>query len=176
MTDRHHDSDRDACCDCPLAADRREFLKQVALAGIGALVAAGMPSALAAAVVPNLVSPRYRIGSNPTYPIPAQDGVQIDTSNDVIVVRWQNSIYAFNLACPHQKVALRWNPGDTQFQCPKHHSKYQPDGTFVSGRATRNMDRFSVSRSGNEILVNLDSMHKSDADTAGWTASVIHLP
>ncbi|HEY8062632.1 MAG TPA: Rieske (2Fe-2S) protein [Gemmatimonadales bacterium] len=176
MTDRNNEPNLDECCECPLAPDRREFLKQATLAAIGALVAAGMPSALAAATVPRLVSPRYRIGSNPTYPIPAEDGVQIDTANEIILVRWQNAVYAFNLACPHQKVALRWNQGDTQFQCPKHHSKYQPDGTFVSGRATRNMDRFSVSRAGNEILVNVDSMHKSDADTAGWTASVIHLP
>lgn len=175
MTDRTTEFVRDDCCECPLAPDRREFLRQATLAAVGALVAAGMPSALAAAAVPRFISSRRRAGSNLTYPIPAQDGVQIDDTNDVILVRWQNAIYAFNLACPHQKVALRWNQGDTQFQCPKHHSKYQPDGTFVSGRATRNMDRFSVSRAGNEILVNVDSMHKSDADTAGWTASVVHL-
>ena len=176
MTDRIDEPDRDSCYDCPLAPDRREFIRHATLAAIGALVAAGMPSALAAAVVPDVVSPRGRIGSNPTYPIPTQDGVQIDATNEVILVRWKDAVYAFNLACPHQNVALRWNAGDTQFQCPKHHSKYQPDGTFVSGRATRNMDRFSVSRTGNDILVNVNSMHKSDADTAGWSAAIIHLP
>ena len=116
-----------------------------------------------------------RVRGNPSYPIPAEDGVQIDRDNQVILVRWQGSIYAFNLSCPHQNTALRWNAADGQFQCPKHHSKYRPDGTFISGRATRSMDRFSLSRSGNEVVVNVESMHKDDADHTGWAASVVTL-
>ena len=27
--------------------------------------------------------------------------------------------------------ALKWAPRDAQFQCPKHHSKYRPDGSFI---------------------------------------------
>lgn len=128
---------------------------------------------MAAAVAPRTISPNRRVGANPSYPIPAEDGVHIDSVNEVILVRWNKSVYAFNLACPHQNVALRWNAGDAQFQCPKHHSKYQPDGTFISGRATRNMDRFSLARSGNEVVVNISAMHKNDVDQAGWAASVV---
>jgi Rieske Fe-S protein len=101
--------------------------------------------------------------------------VQIDRDNQVILVRWQGAIYAFNLSCPHQNTALRWNQGDSQFQCPKHHSKYTPDGTFLSGRATRSMDRFTITRSGDEIVVDVDAMHKQDADPTGWAASVLTL-
>ena len=101
--------------------------------------------------------------------------MQIDREQEVILVRWQGAVYAFNLSCPHQRTALRWNGGDAQFQCPKHHSKYRPDGTFVSGRATRGMDRFSISRSGDEIVVDVDAMHKEDKDQAGWDAAVVHL-
>lgn len=118
---------------------------------------------------------RVLAGGNPTYPIPATDGVQIDRDQQVILVRWQGAVYAFNLSCPHQRTALRWNEGDAQFQCPKHHSKYRPDGTFVSGRATRGMDRFSMTRSGDEIVVDVGAMHKEDQDQAGWDASVLHL-
>jgi len=173
MTDRIDEPDRDSCCDCPLAPDRREFIRHATLAAIGALVAAGMPSALAAAVVPDVVSPRGRIGSNPTYPIPTQDGVQIDATNEVILVRWKDAVYAFNLACPHQNVALRWNAGDTQFQCPKHHSKYREDGTFISGRATRNMDRLPIKRAGNEIVVDVDTMYRQDENPAEWAAAFV---
>jgi Rieske Fe-S protein len=110
-----------------------------------------------------------------TYPIPPQDGVQIDRDNEVILVRWQNAVYAFNLSCPHQNTALRWNEGDAQFQCPKHHSKYRPDGTFISGRATRPMDRLSLTRNGDSVVVDLNAMHKDDIDHAGWTAAVVTL-
>ena len=167
--------DLDQCERCPLARDRRDFVKHAGLAALGALVMVGIPPGLAASIVPTAMSPRRRVGSNPSYPIPAQDGVQIDKENQVILVRWKNVVYAFNLSCPHQNTALRWHQDDGEFQCPKHHSKYQPDGTFISGRATRNMDRFSVTRSDNEVVVDVGAMHKSDADPAGWGTSVIHL-
>ena len=171
-TDRHP---TDPCCDCPLAPDRREFVKHALSAAVGALIALGIPAGLAASIVPTVISPRRRIGGDPSYPIPAADGVQIDKDNQVILVRWKNVVYAFNLSCPHQNTALRWHESDGQFQCPKHHSKYQPDGTFISGRATRNMDRFTITRSGNEVVVNVNAMHKSDADSAAWAAAEIRL-
>lgn len=166
----------DECRDCGIPHDRREFLRDLGVAAIGALVAIGVSPGLAAAVLPRAIEPRRWLDSNPSYPIPAQDGVQIDKQNQVILVRWKNTAYAFNLSCPHQNTALRWYAGDSQFQCPKHHSKYLPDGTFISGRATRNMDRFSVARVANEIVVNVDAMHKNDKDAAGWSAAAIVLP
>jgi Rieske Fe-S protein len=126
-------------------------------------------------MTPSLVRARPGANDNPTYPIPAADGVQIDRDNQVILVRWQGAIYAFNLSCPHQNTALRWNAGDSQFQCPKHHSKYQPDGTFVSGRATRGMDRFTITRSGDNVVVDVDAMHKEDKDPAGWAAAMLKV-
>jgi Rieske Fe-S protein len=77
----------------------------------------------------------------------------IDKANQVILVRWQNAVYAFALSCPHQNQALRWDAKETRFQCPKHKSKYQPDGTFISGRATRAMDRYAVRHEGDTIVV-----------------------
>lgn len=170
------DTDRpDRCERCRLNQPRREFLRQAGLAVTGALVMVGIPPELAATMRPVTSIPRHQRGGDPTYPIPAQDGVQIDKENQVILVRWKNVAYAFNLSCPHQNTALHWNEGDAEFQCPKHHSKYQPDGTFISGRATRNMDRFTLSRAGSEIEVHVGEMHKSDADHGGWAASVLAL-
>jgi Rieske Fe-S protein len=171
----HAELDGDECTDCPLAGNRRAFFRQAGMATLGALIMVGMPPGVAAASVPSLLSSRRRVGSNPTYPIPAHDGVQIDKENDVILVRWQNAVFAFNLSCPHQNTALHWSESDVQFQCPKHHSKYKPDGTFISGRATRNMDRFSVARQGDEVVVNVNAMHKNDVDPSGWSASLLVL-
>ncbi len=74
-------------------------------------------------------------GDERTYPVPREDGVTIDRDAQVILVRNQQKMYVFNLACPHENTALRWRPEDHRFQCPRHQSKYQPDGTFISGRA-----------------------------------------
>lgn len=118
-----------------------------------------------------------RLGRNTvSYPLPATDGAQIDHDNEVILVRWQNAVYAFNLSCPHQHTALRWDDADKRFQCPKHHSQYQPSGEFIRGRATRNMDRFSLRRDAtNNIVVDVDAMHRSDEDAAGWAAAVLKV-
>ncbi len=175
MSNSFRNASPEVCPHCPLSHDRREFLRQAGLATMGALIMVGVPPGLAATTRPTRVSARSRRNRNPTYPIPAQDGVQIDHDNDVILVRWKNAVYAFNLSCPHQNTALKWSPTDAEFQCPKHHSKYQPDGTFISGRATRSMDRFSVERVGNDIVVNVNAMHKNDVDRAGWSAAAIVL-
>jgi hydrogenase maturation factor len=37
------------------------------------------------------------------------------------------------------------------------------------------MDRFTLTQSGNYVVVHVGEMHKSDADSSGWTGSVIQL-
>jgi nitrite reductase/ring-hydroxylating ferredoxin subunit len=100
-------------------------------------------------------------GAEIAYALPSADGVNIDQDNEVILVRSANHIYAFALACPHENTALRWRPKDHRFQCPRHESKYQPDGTFISGRATRNMDRFALRVDG-KVFVDLDRLFRSN--------------
>ena len=165
---------RPSCDACELSLGRRRFLQGLGYASLAVLAGLGVPRRVAAALTP-LPTRAWRLGGNPTYPIPAQDGVQIDRDQEVILVRWQGAVYAYNLSCPHQRTALRWNEGSGQFQCPKHKSKYRPDGDFVSGRATRGMDRFSITRSGDEVVVDVGTMHKEDQDHAGWDAAVLHL-
>ena len=37
------------------------------------------------------------------------------------------------------------------------------------------MDRFSVTRAADTIVVNVNAMHKNDADKTGWGAAVVQL-
>ncbi len=108
-----------------------------------------------------------------SYPLPAADGVTIDRDGQVIVVRFQQRVYAFNLACPHENTALRWKQNDVRFQCPRHESQYQPDGSFITGRATRNMDRFAVRRAGDKLVVDLNRLYRSDQQPQGWGAAFV---
>lgn len=164
-----------SCGDCQLSFDRRRFLQAMGFASLAVLAGLGVPSGEAVAMMPLPARAHRLLAGNPTYPIPTADGVQIDREQEVILVRWQGSVYAFNLSCPHQRTALRWNERDGQFQCPKHHSRYRPEGTFISGRATRGMDRLTVTRSGDEVVVDVGAMHKEDQDRAGWDNAVLHV-
>jgi Rieske Fe-S protein len=162
------------CPDCPLV-ERRAFLRDAAAIVAGVVAALGVAPGRAAALSVKAGRALARSGDELTYPIPAEDGAQIDHDNQVIVVRYQQKAYAFNLACPHQNTALRWESEDVQFQCPRHHSRYRPDGMFISGRATRGMDRFGLRRDGANLVVNVAKFFKQDQDPAGWDAAVVTL-
>ena len=161
---------------CGLSTTRRGFLRDSFLAVTAALVAVGMKSTSAFAMPLQFVD-GLRAHNVITYPVPAADGAQIDKGNDVILVRWKNAVYAFNLSCPHQNTALRWEESDHNFQCPKHHSRFQADGQYIpdSGRATRNMDRFAISHDASGLKVDVDKLYQDDLEAALWTAAMVKL-
>ena len=138
------------------------------------LVLAGLPAELAAAPLREIealaVTPIER-----TYPLPATDAVSIDRVAQIILVRSQNHVYAFALSCPHQNAAVKWLPRDSRFQCTKHDSKYTEDGVYMSGRSTRNLDRFVVHQNGAALVVSLDKVIQADKDPAGWAAAVVSV-
>jgi Rieske Fe-S protein len=114
-------------------------------------------------------------GAERRYPIPATDGVNIDHDAQLIVARVHDHLYVFALSCPHQNNAVKWLPKDHRFQCTKHDSQYQPDGIHTAGRATRNLDRYVISRDGDSVVVDLHRWIQSDKDPAGWAAAGIAL-
>ena len=169
-----HETHSHHCDPCDCANPRRDFIRQAAvlaagmIAGSGVVAAAGkLPVALGASLA--------RAGDEITYPIPASDGVTIDRENAVILVRMQGKVMAFNWSCPHQNAAVRWRQAEMKFECSKHDSVYAADGTYVGGRATRNMDRFAIKRSGNAVIVNVAQMIESDAQKAAWDAAVVKV-
>jgi nitrite reductase/ring-hydroxylating ferredoxin subunit len=158
-------------CDGCALTDRRSFLVTTARLIAAALAGIGLDSERAAALPVHSVIPLRSGEADSVYPIPATDGVTIDRDNDVIVVRYQGKVFAFSLACPHQNTALRWLQADNRFQCPKHKSKYAPDGTFLSGRATRSMDRFALRKDGTNIVVDTNRMLQQDKNAKEWEAA-----
>jgi Rieske Fe-S protein len=109
------------------------------------------------------------------YPIPAGDSVNIDRVAQVIIVRSNAHAYAFALSCPHESAAVKWVEKDHRFQCTKHDSRYQADGTHISGRATRNMDRFPIRKDGDSLVVTTTMTYHSDLDPKDWAAAVVDL-
>lgn len=173
MTDEHTEL---SCDSCPLgdAVARRDFLRDAVASALVAMGVLGMLPKHAAAVTTTFA----RGGGSRTdkaYPLPATDGVVIDKDESVIIARFENRAYAFSLACPHQNTAIRWEAPDHRFQCPKHKSRYRPDGGFIEGRATRGLDRFAVRLQGDQLLVNLDALYREDKDAAMWAAAFVDL-
>ncbi|HEY7234516.1 MAG TPA: Rieske (2Fe-2S) protein [Gemmatimonadaceae bacterium] len=164
-----------SCAECPLSEviERRAFLRDAAVAAAGIFAALGIVAPEARALPIRVASALSARADERTYPIPGADGATIDKEESIILVRWQNTVYVFSLACPHQNTALKWEASEAQFLCPKHHSKYRPDGSFIEGRATRGMDRFAVRRDGDNVVVDLDKLYQQDKDPANWKAALI---
>ena len=163
--------------DCIVPTDRRRFLRDSFVSVASALVAVGVSKRAALAMPLEFTEARSRAGAMRSYGVPATDGAQIDRDNEVILVRWQNAVYAFALSCPHQNTALHWDERDHGFQCPKHHSRFQADGSYIagSGRATRDMDRYGIQLQGGKVAVDLDTLYQEDTDGPQWAAAVVHL-
>jgi Rieske Fe-S protein len=155
--------------------DRRGFLEHATIAVAGAFAALGLSPVPSGALTLRFGGVLWSRDEEHAYPIPPSDGATIDKDNQVILVRFEQKVYAFNLSCPHQNTALRWLADQGRFQCPKHKSRYQPDGVFIAGRATRNMDRLAVRRDATTIVVDVDNMYRSDRNSAEWEAAVVSL-
>jgi nitrite reductase/ring-hydroxylating ferredoxin subunit len=164
----------DPCLECA-STTRRAFIGQAAAIALAATVGFELTGEQASAFPITFATGTPQGPSERSYPIPSSDGATIDRENEVIIARFHQAVFAFNLACPHENTALRWRQDDQRFQCPRHGSKYQPDGTFISGRATRNMDRLPITRAGDTVVVDLSRILRSDQQPAEWAADVVTL-
>lgn len=173
--DRKRQNAENNSCGCGEQKNsRRVFLGKASCALFAALAASGV-SKDAWSLPVAAMSAEGTQGDEQAYPLPSGDSVNIDQKNDVILVRSGSHVYAFALACPHENTALRWRPQDQRFQCPRHQSKYSPDGTFMSGRATRNMDRFALRLEGGKVIVDLSKLYQSVHQKTEWDSAVLTI-
>jgi nitrite reductase/ring-hydroxylating ferredoxin subunit len=168
MTDSTKGHSED-CGGCDLG--RRAFLRDAAMAAAAIVALSSTADAMQVRWIEAVSSTKAEV----RYAIPTTDGVSIDKDKEVILARNGKNVYAFGLSCPHQNTALRWNDGAHQFQCPKHKSLYSADGVYLSGRATRSMDRFAVTKDGANLVVNLDKLYEEDQDGALWKTAFISV-
>jgi nitrite reductase/ring-hydroxylating ferredoxin subunit len=146
----------------------RRLLLQKGLQASGCLV-------FALAGLPVFAATGTGTANEKRFPLPTSECANIDRQSQVIIVRYQNSVYAFALSCPHENAAVKWLPKDHRFQCSKHDSQYQPDGLHTAGRATRNMDRYAVTLDGSSVVVDLHRWFQSDKDPSGWNSAAIRI-
>lgn len=172
-----HDQRRPDCSACPASVGpdieptRRAFVRNAA-GTIAALFGAAAMAPAHLAALPIRFGVGRATGRTLSYPVPGNDSVTIDRDNEIILVRWHEHLYAFALSCPHQRSMLRWREQEQRFQCTKHKSKYTPEGSFISGRATRGMDRYPLRVTGDNVQVDTSHRIEQDVDGEAWNAAV----
>lgn len=179
MTTTHQgprDTQQESCGDCPIVNSRRGFLRDIALAAVAALgaIALNKPTLALAETIEEIEPLRSSLFER-SYAMPRADSVSVDAANDVILARWENRVYAFSLKCPHKGARLEWRAPEQRVFCPKHKARFLADGSHVSGRGKRDLDRYDVRIGGNGIVVNLGRLYRQDTDPAGWKSAVVAL-
>ncbi|TAK16838.1 MAG: Rieske (2Fe-2S) protein [Acidobacteria bacterium] len=155
-------------------SSRRVFLKSSAACVGGAFALCSLlPESLRALPVDTIAG--LDGAGEVSFPIPPADSINVDGKTGMILARTAGKVYVFSMTCPHERAGVKWVPKDNRFACTKHDSKYRPDGTYISGRSTRSLDRFPIRRDGNNVLVNPDLVFRADKDPAGWAAAVVSV-
>lgn len=164
------DHTTDSTSGCEDGTGRRTFLKE-GLMALAALTALGATASNLHALTRTYAVGRAD-GATVRYPVPAADGVTIDSENKVIIARYQGFIYAFGLECPHRGTNVQWQERQNRFYCPKHKSTFQPGGNFIEGKAERGLDRYAIRREGGEVVVDTGVLIR-EPDAAAHAAAKV---
>ena len=118
------------------------------LLGKGSVAAAFLIqlAAAARAFVPNvLYEPlrRFKLRKPGDYP----QGVTFDPDHRLFVVRQDDDFHVISAVCTHLGCTVQWKSDRKTFDCPCHGSRFQADGTNVSGPAPRPLSWFAVGAS-----------------------------
>lgn len=126
------------------APTRREFLYYLGGASM-ALFAAG-----AGAVVYKFVQVPDLLFDEPAVFEISLDILEVDRApvysreSGSFLVKLQNGLIALSQVCPWVSCHLRWVKITNRFECPCHGDMFQLDGTKISGRGSRDMDRITI--------------------------------
>ena len=103
-------------------------------------------AAAARAFVPDvLYEPlrRFKLRKPADYP----QGVTFDADRRLFVVRQDDDFHVISAVCTHLGCTVQWKPDRKTFDCPCHGSRFEADGTNVSGPAPRPLAWFAVAAS-----------------------------
>ena len=128
--------------------DRRKILRFI---GKGSVLAAflGQIGAAGRAFFPNVLyepPSRFKLKRPGDYP----DGYTLDAAHRLFVIRQKDAFHVISAICTHLGCNVQWK--DTEFDCPCHGSRFNPDGTVISGPAPRPLDWFATTVSPDGFL------------------------
>lgn len=106
----------------------------------------------------------------PVNSTPAQAGFELDLSrseyaalnnvggslehNGIIIAQnATNSYAAVAISCTHAGTSINYNHSQQRFTCPNHGSQFGLDGAVLVGPATRALQKFTATRTGNILKV-----------------------
>ena len=132
---------------------RKEFLNQVGL-GAAALIAPICLGGLSACSENN-VAPT----GNVDFTVDISSGSLANNGgslveNGIIIARTSSgSFLAVSAICTHEGATVNFNPGGSEFVCPRHGAKFSSTGRVIAGPTNRDLAKYNTSLSGTKLRV-----------------------
>jgi cytochrome b6-f complex iron-sulfur subunit len=143
------------------------------MAAAATLLASGLSPASALANLVAEIRPLRRRGALLSYAVPKGEAVLVDSDNDVIIARSGRYAHAFSMRCPHKGAKLQWREEESKIFCPKHKARFDASGDHVSGRRSRNLDRYPIRIQDGALVVDTDTLYREDEQLDSWQKAFV---
>jgi cytochrome b6-f complex iron-sulfur subunit len=134
----------------PVDSERRRFLRLLGKGSVAAAFVAQLGAA-ARAFYPNVLyepPTRFKLKRPEEYP----PGFTFDPQHRLFVVRDKDKeqFHVISAICTHLGCTVQWR--GTEFDCPCHGSRFNPDGSVIGGPAPRPLSWFDTALSPDGFL------------------------
>jgi nitrite reductase/ring-hydroxylating ferredoxin subunit len=76
--------------------------------------------------------------------LPEPDTDPVAVGRRFWLVNANGGLLALDVKCPRHNCLAKWSSSNHRFECPCCGGKYELDGTFIEGPATRGMDQYPI--------------------------------
>ena len=134
--------------------DRNEFLKRVGAGAAFALTATCLGGCMGASPSPDTVSQDLTIDlTDPTYASLQNNGGYVVINNQVVVARTTSGeLVAATRTCSHENLRLIRLRND-EWYCSEHGARFSLTGRGLNSDASRGLQIFQVSQTGNQLRI-----------------------
>jgi Rieske Fe-S protein len=117
---------------------RRRFLKGTLVAGAAAVIAACTPKGGAPADSQGDESSEE---ADPVEALARSQGkvMELDGEEVAVYKDEEGDVVKLSPVCPHQGCTVGWNASEDTWDCPCHASRFEPDGSYISGPANEDL-------------------------------------
>lgn len=137
---------------------RRELIQKVMAGGAAAVVLPAILGSCSENTDPGgSGNPGNKITldlTNPSYSVLNTSGGSV-TYLDLIVANTGSGFVALDKACTHSGCTVNYDSSAKNFPCPCHGSKFSLTGSVIQGPATIALKKYSVSKNGDILTINL---------------------
>ncbi|HYK87313.1 MAG TPA: ubiquinol-cytochrome c reductase iron-sulfur subunit [Acidobacteriota bacterium] len=123
--------------------NRRDFLDELTAAALG-IAGLGAVAVTLRYLSPNVLfepPTSFRVGTPEEYPV---NSVAYIAEQQVYIVRSPEGFYAVSAICTHLGCVTQWKQDLDLIACPCHGSKFQRDGSVVTGPAPRSLPHYAI--------------------------------